>query len=52
MIKGFVRREDFGELLEEEANAFLLFLSMEAERHREDIKVIEKDIREVKKLFK
>jgi hypothetical protein len=50
MITGFVKREDFHRLTEAEAKAFVLFLTMEAERHREDIRVIEEDIRYVRRL--
>ena len=52
MINGFVRREDFYKLTDAEANAFILFLIMEAERHREDIKTIEGDILEVRRIKK
>lgn len=50
--KGFVRREQFHKLTKEEAKAFLLFLTMEAERHKEDIKTIEEDIRYVRRIHK
>ena len=50
MINGFVRREAFHKLTEPEAKAFIFFLIMEAERHREDIKVIEGDILEVRRI--
>ena len=52
MISGYVRREEFHKLTEAEAKAFLLFLTMEAERHREDIRTIERDILEVKRLHR
>ena len=50
--KGYVRREEFHKLTKEEAKAFLVFLSMEAERHKEDIKTIEEDIRYVRRIQK
>ena len=50
--KGFVRREEFHRLTGSEARAFLLFLTMEARRHKEDIEVIEEDIRYVRWLHK
>lgn len=52
MIEGFVKREQFDKLTKEEAKAFLLFQSMEAERHKEDIKTIEEDIRYIRRIHK
>ena len=49
MITGFVKREEFGKLSKDEATAFILFLTMEAARHAEDIAVIEEDIRYINK---
>lgn len=52
MIKGFVKREEFYKLTTAEAKAFILFLTMEAERHREDISVIERDIAHVRRIHR
>ena len=52
MINGFVRREEFHKLTKAEAKAFVLFLIMEADRHREDIHKIESDILEVRRIHK
>ena len=50
--KGYVRREEFHKLTKEEAKAFLLFLSMEAERHLEDVKTIKGDILDIRRIHK
>jgi hypothetical protein len=50
MINGFVRREEFHKLTGPEAKAFIFFLIMEAERHKEDIRTIEEDILYVKRI--
>jgi hypothetical protein len=50
MITGYVRRPDFRDLTKAEAKAFILFLIMEADRHREDIKTIEEDILEIRRI--
>jgi hypothetical protein len=50
MINGFVSKEEFHKLTEPEAKAFILFLTMEARRHAEDIKTIEEDISEVRRV--
>ena len=50
MINGYVRREEFHKLTEPEARAFLFFLIMEADRHREDVRTIESDILEVRRI--
>ena len=49
MITGFVKREEFSKLSKDEGSAFILFLTMEAARHAEDIAVIEEDIRYINK---
>ena len=50
MINGYVRREEFHKLTEAETKAFILFLIMEADRHREDIRTIEEDILYIRKV--
>ena len=50
MINGFVRHQDFRDLTKAEAKAFILFLTMEAERHAKDINTIEGDILEVRRI--
>ena len=48
--QGFVTHQDFRDLTEAEAKAFILFLTMEAERHAKDIHKIEGDILEVRRI--
>jgi hypothetical protein len=50
MISGYVKREEFDKLTEAEAKAFILFLTMEAERHAKDITKIEEDVLEVRRV--
>ena len=52
MINGYVRREEFHKLTEAEAQAFIVFLTMEAKRHTEDIRKIEDDILEVRRIHR
>ena len=48
--QGYVRHQDFRDLTEAEAKAFIVFLTMEVERHTEDIHKIEGDILEVRRI--
>ena len=50
MINGYVRHQDFRDLTKAEAEAFIIFLTMEAKRHTEDIQKIEGDILEVRRI--
>ena len=52
MINGYVRKSDMYNLTEAEATAFIFFLKMEAERHREDIRTIEEDILYVRRIHR
>ena len=48
--EGFVSGTDFHRLTEAEARAFVIFELKELVRHRDDIKCIQKDIRNVCKV--
>ena len=50
--KDYVKREEFHLLTEAEAKAFIIFLSMEMERHFKDIEQIELDITELNRIHK
>ena len=52
MINGYVKREEFHKLTEAEAKAFVIFLTMEAERHEEDVRTIKSDILYVRRIHK
>ena len=48
----YVHGADFHRLTREEAKAFIIFELMEEERHRSDIKRIQADIKNVRKVHR
>ena len=48
----YVHGADFHRLTREEAKAFIIFELMEEERHRDDIKRIQADIKNVRKVHR